>query len=128
MSRPVGSQELHILQFVAQHGPLTVGETAERVGAEMGLARTTVQTILERLRQKRHLVRRRVNGVYAYSSPTPHSQLMRDTVAQFVGRALDGSISPFVAYLSERGRVSDDELRELKRMVRRLDASRRSHP
>jgi len=126
MPKPVGSQELRILQFVAQHGPLTVGEAAERLGAEMGLARTTIQTILERLRQKRHLVRRRVNGVYAYSSPASHSELMRDTVAQFVGGALEGSISPFVAYLAERGDVSDDELRELKRIVRRLDASRRS--
>ena len=42
---------------------------------------------------------------------------------RFVERNLDGSVSPFIAYLSEAGSVSDDELRELEEIVARLNAT-----
>jgi predicted transcriptional regulator len=122
MNRPTGTQELEFLRYIAQHGPLSAGQVHERLGEELGLARTTVQTVLERLRRKRHLSRRRKDGVYLYESAKTYRQLMTTTVGQFVDRALAGSISPFVAYLAERGSVTPDELAELRRIVRRLDA------
>jgi predicted transcriptional regulator len=124
-NRPAGTQELRFLQFIAQHGPISAGHVAEQLGAELGLARTTVQTVLERLRRKRHLARRKVDGVYLYASAASYEQLMRTTVGQFVDRALAGSISPFVAYLAERGEVSDAELKELRSIVGRRDAARK---
>jgi predicted transcriptional regulator len=120
MNRPTGTQELRFLQFIAQHGPISAGQVAEQLGEELGLARTTVQTILERLRKKRHLARRLKNGVYLYESSKTYDQVMTNTVGQFVERALAGSISPFVAYLAERGTVSQAELKELQDIVRKL--------
>ena len=126
MNRPTGTQELRFLQFIAQHGPISAGQAFEQLGGELGLARTTVQTILERLRKKRHLARHRQDGVYVYASAKSYDQVMRNTVGQFVDRALAGSISPFVAYLAERGSVSPEELKELRRIVRQLDAREES--
>ena len=123
-NRPAGTQELRFLQFIAQHGPLTAGQVAERLGAELGLARSTVLTVMERLRRKRHLTRRQKDGVFVYASATSYEQVMRTAVGQFVDRALSGSVSPFVAYLSERADVSEDELEELRRIVRRLESQR----
>lgn len=121
-NRPAGTQELRFLQFIAQHGPLTVGQVAEQLGTELGLARSTVLTMMERLRHKRHLRRRRDAGGYLYSSTVSYDEVMQSAVGQFVDRALSGSISPFVAYLSERGEVSAEELDELRRIVARLEA------
>jgi predicted transcriptional regulator len=126
MSKPTGTQELRFLQFIAQHGPISAGQAAEQLGEELGLARTTVQTILERLRKKRHLARRQKDGVYYYQSSKSYDQVMRNTVGQFVDRALSGSISPLVAYLAERGTVSETELEELRQIVRKLDAKEES--
>lgn len=123
-NRPAGTQELRFLQFIAQHGPLTVGQVAERLGAELGLARSTVLTVMERLREKRHLTRKRIDGVYAYSSTNNYEQVMTSAVGQFVERALSGSVSPFVAYLSGRATVSDEELAELRKIVKRLGTRR----
>ena len=122
MNRPTGTQELEFLRYIAQHGPLSAGQVHERLGEGLGLARTTVQTILERLRKKKHLTRKLKDGVYLYESAKSYQQLMTTTVGQFVDRALAGSISPFVAYLAEKGTVTPDELAELRRIVRRLDA------
>lgn len=121
-NRPAGTQELRFLQYIAQHGPLTAGRVAEQLGAELGLARSTVLTMMERLRSKKLLRRRREAGVYVYSSATSYEEVMQSAVGQFVDRALSGSISPFVAYLSQRGEVTEAELAELRQMVERLDS------
>jgi len=50
--------------------------------------------------------------------------VLRRAVGQFVERSLAGSVSPFVAYLAERGTVSAGELRELERLVAKLKPAR----
>ena len=42
-------------------------------------------------------------------------------MAQFVDNTLQGSVSPFVAYLSQRQQVSDNELAELEALVAQLN-------
>ncbi len=119
-SMPTGSQELALLRYIAEHGPLTVGRVAETYGAEHGLARSTVLTVMERLRRKGHLGRKRMDGVYVYASSLDKAGVLRGAVGQFIERALQGSLSPIAAYLAERGEVSDEELRELRRAVKAL--------
>lgn len=117
---PSASQELRFLRFVARSGPIAAGRIAEELGAELGISRSTVLTVLERLRRKGHLRRRRVDGVYLYASKVPHDRLMRATVGQFVERSLGGSVLPFAAWLSERAEVTSEELKELRAIVTRL--------
>src|SRR5689334_16417661 len=112
-SYPTGSQELAILRYVAEHGPVGVGRVAEAFAAEQGLARSTVLTMMERLRKKGHLSRRKSGGVYVYRSALDGPGVMSRAVGQFIDRALRGSVSPIAAYLTERGEVSQAELREL---------------
>jgi predicted transcriptional regulator len=126
--RPTSNQELEFLLYVAQHGPLTAAGVWEGFGAPRGLARTTVLTVLERLRDKGHLGRRRQNGVFVYRALEGHVETMRRSVGQFVDRALGGSISPLAAYLTERTEVSDEELSELRRAVQALAERKRRTP
>jgi predicted transcriptional regulator len=121
----IGDQELALLRWVAETGPSTVGEVAEGFGAPRGLARSTVLTVMERLRRKRRLRRRKAGGVYRYSSPVPARELLRGVVESFVETALGGSVSPVVTFLSEVEEVSDAELAELERIVARLGEKRR---
>jgi predicted transcriptional regulator len=46
-------------------------------------------------------------------------------VERFVDRTLGGSIAPFVAYLAERERLSEDERAELEALLERLQAERK---
>jgi predicted transcriptional regulator len=125
MASRIGDQELALLTFIAEHGSATVGEVAEQFGAPRGLARSTVLTMMERLRQKRRLTRRRVEGVYRYSSPNSRTDVLREVVADFVEKTLGGSLSPFAAYLTQRTDVSDEELAELKRLITDLQRQRK---
>jgi predicted transcriptional regulator len=124
--RTLGEQELLLLRHVAAGGPATVGEVVETFGSPRGLARNTVLTMMERLRRKGWLTRRRRDGVYRYASPSPVGDVLRGVVSRFVERALGGSISPFVAYMSEEAvDVGPDELAELERLVARLRRRKR---
>lgn len=118
--RTLGDQELALLRFVADEGPISVGEAAERFGAPRGLARSTVLTVMERLRRKKRLTRRRVGGIYLYASVEKAEAVLSGVVRSFVETTLAGSVSPFVAYLGESSKVSERELHELERLVLKL--------
>ena len=123
--KSIGDQELTLLRFLAEQGPLSVGQATERFGEPRGLARSTVLTMMERLRQKGHLEREQVDGVFQYRAASSPGELLRGAVHSFVEKTLAGSVSPFVSYLTERSEVSDDELAELEQLVDRLRSQRR---
>src|SRR5262245_27799659 len=123
--KSIGDQELALLRYVGDQQQATVGQAAEGFGVPRGLARSTVLTMMERLRKKGHLTRRLVDGVYHYAPRIAHGTAVRQAVRNFVDRTLDGSIAPFVAYLAERERLSDEELAELEALLARLQGERR---
>ena len=124
--RSVGDQELALLRFVGDRGRATVAEAAEGFGQPRGLARSTVLTMMERLRKKGHLGRRQVDGVYQYTPRTAPGAAVRQAVHTFVDRTLGGSVAPFVAYLTERQQLSDEEIAELETLLDKLRQDRRS--
>lgn len=121
---PLGDGELEVLRFVTERAPVAAREVAERFSEERGLARTTVLTVLERLRKKGYLTRRRRQGVYLYSPRVSQPELLQGLVRQFVEKTLGGSISPVVAYLARTRGLSDAELTQLQAMVDELRAAR----
>lgn len=123
--RSIGEQEMTLLRHVADAGGATVGEVAESFGAERDLARSTVLTMMERLRKKGHLTRKLDAGVYRYRTQSTSAELLQGAVGRFVERHLGGSVSPFAAYLSEAEDLSDADLKELSDVVNKLRSSRR---
>ena len=120
----IGREEMQVLRYVADNHPVSVRAVADHVAATTGQARTTVLTMMERLREKGYLVRRKKNGLYRYSPKRSQGELLRRLVADFVREALGGSVSPFVAYLAEDAKLNDEQLRELANLVAGLEAGR----
>jgi predicted transcriptional regulator len=123
--KSIGDQELTLLHHVGRQGEASVGEVAVHFGKSRGLARSTVLTMMERLRAKGYLKRRRSDGVFRYSTTTGEEDAVQGAVSSFVERTLQGSVSPFVAWMSKRGNVSDAELAELETLVEKLQATRK---
>lgn len=123
MRKPsVGEQELELLQVIAERGSMTTAEIADGFGAARGLARTTIHTMLERLRKKGYVTRTKDGKVYHYTATQPKSTLLTDQVATFMQRTLGGSLKPLAAYLANAQDLNEDELRELKAVVAELEA------
>jgi len=123
MGKPsIGDQELKLLRHISERGPSTVGEVAEAFSSSEAWARSTVLTVMERLRQKRYLTRRRMGGVFRYQSRLDTAQLLQGMVESFVSTTLGGSLSPFVAFLAQSDQLSPDETAQLEALAARLGA------
>ena len=124
----IGDQELALVRHIADRGSASVAEAVDEFGASHGLARSTVLTMMERLRRKGYLSREAAQGVFRYHACTSSADLLKNAVQRFVERSLDGSVSPFLAYLAETPALSDEERQVLERIVARLDAAQRKDP
>jgi predicted transcriptional regulator len=118
----LGDQELALLRYVTERSTVTAGEVAIGYGEPNGLARSTVETMLERLRKKGMLTRSRQEGVFRYTTTIAPQELMTGLVRQFVEQTLAGSLLPFVNYFSQQNRLSAAEIKELERMVEKLQS------
>ena len=65
-----------------------------------------------------------VKGLYGYAPRTAHGTAVRQMVRNFVDRTLDGSITPFVAYLAEREPLTEEEIEELEALLTKLQRDR----
>ena len=102
-NRRLGEQELELLRYVTDHSPISVRDAAAQYGEPRGLARTTVLTVMERLRKKGFLVRSHDAKSFEYSAVNEKPQVLRNLVGDFVDKMLGGSVTPFVSYLAESG-------------------------
>ena len=121
----LGRAELEILQYIADHGPISVRDVADHVARTRGHARTTVLTVMERLRKKGYLLRKKIGGIYRYRPKLSKGELLHHLIHDFVDGALGGSVSPLMAYLTESKNLGDEELDRLKQLVHELETQKK---
>ena len=117
----IGRAEQDILRYIQDHHPISVREVADHLAETKGHTRTTALNIMERLREKGHLTRDKVEGVYLYSPSQPKAEQMRTLVKEFVEGMLGGSLDPFVAYLTHEARLSGAQLQELRQLLNEIE-------
>ena len=116
----IGQAESEILRFIADQQSVTVNDVADHISKTKDQSRNTVMTVMERLRSKGFLERTKSDGVYRYSPVASKATVMEGIVQNFVEGVLGGSVSPLVAYLTNRVDVDEAELAELRRLVEKL--------
>ncbi len=117
----LGEQESALLAWVAAHAPASAAQIVAGWGEANGLARTTVTTMLERLRAKGYLTREKAGASFVYAPQDEHQTQLRGVVGRFVERTLGGSLDPFVAYLSDAN-LSEEQKTQLRALVEKLDS------
>jgi predicted transcriptional regulator len=117
----IGKAELEILEFIHGHHPVTVREVADHLAASRGLVRTTALNVMNRLVTKGFLVRKKVEGVFVYSPRVARGTVFRNLIRDFVSQTLGGSVSPFVAYLADDAQLTEEELGQLRQLVKDLE-------
>ncbi len=70
--------------------------------------------------EERLLSRKKVDGVYRYSTKKSVSAVISDVISDFVHGVLGGSIAPLAAYLTQERKLDPAEIEELKQMVDKL--------
>ena len=117
----LGDHQLEILRFVEERAPISPREVADHFGQARGLARTTVITVMENLRKKGLLTRKKMSGAYRYSPAVRTPDVEQSLIERFVENTLGGSIAPFVAYLTKGRKLTAEEAAELKALAREFE-------
>ncbi len=117
----LGEQEMDILKYIQAHSPISVREVAQHFEVEKSLARTTVLTVMERLRKKGFLSRSQMGGVYKYSSKIATETLLTSKISNFVEKTLGGSVEPLIHYFMSSSKLTDEEINQLKELASKLD-------
>jgi BlaI family transcriptional regulator, penicillinase repressor len=107
--------ELETARIVWSLGGATVRQVLEALPPDRQVEYKTVQTFLRRLEGKTIHYRPRVRA----------TQVVRETVQDFVARLFDGEAFPLVEHLiSDRG-LSVDEIAKLREMLNQLEAQQK---
>jgi predicted transcriptional regulator len=117
----LGDQEMQILTYVSLHSPITVRDVAAHFEKEKNLARTTILTVIERLRKKGYLSRAKENGIFQYSVKVEQEKVLKQKVSDFIEKTLGGSVNPLFNYFLDSSKLSDDELRQLKKIAEKIE-------
>lgn len=123
ISGSLGDQELELLRYLSEVGGSTVGEAAEGYGVPRGLSRSTVVTVMERLRKKGFLVRDRGEGTFTYRCSVDKDEIEGGLIQRFIDKTLAGSLLPFAAYFSRSERLSAEERTELEALISKLEGA-----
>jgi len=117
--------ELRILEALWAHGKASIREIQESF-PEPRPAYTTIQTTVYRLERKGAVRRvRKISNAHIFEPTVPRDaarlRLLDEILSFFGGRAL-----PMMAQLAEAGKLSLDDVRELEKTLRKLDAQKKT--
>lgn len=115
--------ELEILQILWDSGPLSLGDLCTALRNKREVATTTVATMLKVMLEKQ-LVRRSPGARAAqWSARVTRSSAAAGMIDKLVDRVFDGSAQRLVAHLIENEPLSDEDRRELRRLLNSRAAS-----
>jgi len=97
----------------------TVRDVYEDLRARRRIAYTTVMTMMNVLERKGHLKKRAEGRSFLYQSVRPKRQVVGAMVREFLDRVFGGSAEPLLVQLVQDRRLTERDLAELSRRIRR---------
>ena len=111
--------EWEVMMVCWEHGPMAARDVYARLEGHQQWSYGTVRTLLARTVKKGWLKYDQIGNSYLYRPAVPRHKALEGAVRDFVDRVLGGALSPYVAYLAERGDLTDKELAEIQEMLNR---------
>ncbi len=123
--RDVTDAELDVLRALWDVGPATIRALTDRLYPRGGTSEYgTVQKLLERLESKGHVTHRAEGRQNVFRAQVQREELVARRLRDTADDLCDGSLTPLITQLVSAGKLSREELLELRRVVDR--ASRRT--
>jgi predicted transcriptional regulator len=114
--------ELAVLQVLWDGGPATIRRLADELypgGGDTGYA--TVQKLLERLENKRHVTRDRSQHAHVFKAVTSRDAIVGRRLRAVAEELCGGMMAPLLSHLVRAEALSPEERRELRDLIDQLD-------
>jgi predicted transcriptional regulator len=116
----IGEAEYAVMEVLWKDAPLTATDVADRVPAERGWSIRTVKTMLARLLAKGVLVHEEEGRRYLYRPAVARADYVAQESGRLIDRMFGGRVTPLVAHLAERDRLSPADIEEIEALLKAL--------
>jgi BlaI family transcriptional regulator, penicillinase repressor len=118
----VSEAELEVLKALWDSGPSTVravNTALQRLGRRW--AYTTVQTLLQRLEAKGYVANDRAGAAHIFRATVSRDALVSRRLRDLADQLCGGTASPLLLALVEDGRLTNEDVQQLRRLLDQLD-------
>jgi len=117
--------ELEILRVLWDNGPSALGAVCESLRRERDVATTTVATMLRVMLEKGLVRRKQTARGQQWSAAVTQAAAAKSMVGKLVDGIFDGSAGRLATHLVEAGRLTPEELAELRKLIDSNSAQRK---
>jgi BlaI family transcriptional regulator, penicillinase repressor len=118
---PLGETEMEILNHVWSIGEASVSDVHQKIKEYRDIAYTTVMTIMKNLADKHYLKYRQEGRSYIYSAAIQPNDVRFNLIDRLVDKVFQGSPKDLVQTLVQNENLSEEERREIKKMIEKLE-------
>ncbi|MBI5545467.1 MAG: BlaI/MecI/CopY family transcriptional regulator [Deltaproteobacteria bacterium] len=120
----ISEAEWRVMKVLWGRSPLPASEVIEALAKDTDWKPKTVKTLLNRLVAKRALGFEQDGRAYRYFPLVAEKDCMQTESRSFVERLYGGAFFPMLASFLERETLSDEQIAELKRILRSKGSKR----
>ncbi|NLZ04611.1 MAG: BlaI/MecI/CopY family transcriptional regulator [Phycisphaerae bacterium] len=113
----LGQLQRAVMEIIWSRGEATVHQVRDRLDREKELAYTTILTTLQKLERAGWLEHRSEGKSYVYVPRRSREQAGAGSVRGFLKRVFDGNAVAMFQHLIREGDLSEEELKELRRII-----------
>ncbi len=113
----LGQLQRAVIEVVWELGEASVHQVREKLRQKKKLAYTTVLTALQNLEKAGWLRHRSEGKVYVYEPTRTREEAGANSVRKLLDRIFDGDALLMFQHLMRQDKLSDAELRELRKMI-----------
>ena len=117
----ISGAESLVMEALWRRAPLSAEEIFAEVGAGQGWAETTLKTLLNRLLKKGAVAAEKDGRRYLYRPLVARDTYVEAESQGLLDRLFDGRLAPLVSHLSERRKLTAQDIADLKRLIAELD-------
>jgi BlaI family transcriptional regulator, penicillinase repressor len=114
---PLSPSEWEIMKIVWEKKTCAARDVYLVAGESQGWTPSTVKTMLRRLVEKGHLKTTQVGNSFLYKPSNSAMKMLRQSADALMGRALDGTVAPLLAYMVKRSHLSKEQISELRSLL-----------
>jgi BlaI family penicillinase repressor len=124
MTFEISDAEWQVMHVIWDQQPLAAQDIISALKESTGWSPATIRTMLHRLVKKNVLAFATEGNRYIYRARARREQCLRRATQSFLNRVFGGETAPMLAYFVQNGRLSANEIAELKRLLDEQEADR----
>lgn len=126
--KPLSSAQEEIMEIIWKRGEVAVSDVVDIISKRRTTSRTTVQTLLVRMKEKGWVKTRQVGQAFVYRATRKRSTTVVQKAKNLLNDYFEGSAKKLLNALLEGDSLSSEEADELRELIDRAESNEQLAP